>query len=82
MDKPEAVAILREIFTVCPQIDYAEFVSVDYINVNSQGFFRIRLKVNLDDQSKNAIKPILDSHKVEMTQNKDLIDIYPHTMKK
>ena len=82
MNRTEAVAVLREICTVCPQIGNAEFVSVDYINVNSQGFYRIRLKVNLDDQSKNAMKPILDFHNLEMAQTKDLLDIYPQASSK
>ena len=77
MNKAEAITVLREIFTVCPEIGNADFVSVDYINVNSQGVYRIRLRVNLDSQSKTLIKPILDAHKLEMTHTKDLVDICP-----
>jgi len=82
VDKTEAVAVLREIFSVCPEIDYAEFVSLDYINVKSKGFYRIRLRVNLDNQSKTAIKPILDAHKLEVTHHNDLVDIYPVAVSK
>jgi hypothetical protein len=62
VEKAEAIAILREIYTVCPEIGSADFVSLDYINVNSQGFYRIRLRVNLDNQSRTVIKPILNAH--------------------
>ena len=77
MDKNEVIAILREIYSVCPEIGNASFVSVDYINANSQGFYRIRLRVNLDIPSKSVIKPVLDAHELEMTCTKDFIDIYP-----
>lgn len=82
MDKAEAIAILREILAACPEIRDANFVSLDYINANSQGFYRLRLRVNLDEQSKNEIKPILDAHKLEMMHTKGLVDIYPLTASK
>jgi len=77
VEKAEVIEILREIYAVCPEIGNADFVSVDHINVNSRGFYRVRLRVNLDNQSRIAIKPILDAHKLEMTHSKDLVDIYP-----
>jgi len=77
VEKTEVIAVLREIYAVCPEIGNADFVSVDYINVNSRGFYRVRLRVKLGNQSETAIKPILDAHKLEMTHKKDLVDIYP-----
>ena len=77
MDKAEAIAVLREIYSVCPQIGNADFVSLDYFTVNSKGFFRIRLRVSLDDQSRIEIQPVLDAHKLEMRRARDLVDIYP-----
>ena len=77
MNKAETIAILREIFAVCPEIRDAEFVSVDYINMNSRGFYRLRLRVNLNELSRTAIKPILEAHKLEMMHAKGLVDIYP-----
>jgi len=77
MDKAEATAVLREIFAACPDIGNAQFVSLDYINVNSRGFYRIRLRVNLDDEGSSAIKPVLDRHNLEMKHTKEIIDVYP-----
>ena len=77
MDRSEIIAVLHEIYSVCPEIGNASLVSVDYINANSQGFFRIRLRVNLDISSKSVIKPVLDARKLEMTCTKDFLDIYP-----
>lgn len=36
----------------------------------------MRLRANLDDQGRAIIKPILDAHKLEMKQTKDLIVIF------
>jgi hypothetical protein len=82
VNKAEAIVILREIFAVCPEIRFADFVSLDYIKVNSQGFYRLRLRVDLDDQSRTEIKPILNAHNLEMMQTKGLVDIYPLTVSK
>ena len=78
MDKTEAMAILRDVFTVCPEIGNAEFISldIDNLSVNLKCYLlRIRLWVDLDGQSRTLIKPILDAHKVQMTQTKNLIII-------
>lgn len=82
MDKAEAIGVLREISAVCPEIRDADFVSLDYVKVNSQGFYRLRLRVDLDDQSRTEIKPILDAHNLEMMNTKGLVDIYPLTLSK
>ncbi|HMK94122.1 MAG TPA: hypothetical protein VK536_01855 [Candidatus Limnocylindrales bacterium] len=77
MDKAEITAILREIYRLCPEIGNASFVSVDYIHANSHGFYRVRLRVNLNDPSIGVIKPVLDAHELEMTCTKDFVDIHP-----
>ena len=41
---------------------------------------KLRLRVNLDNEEKNAIQPILDVHKLKITQNKDLITICSQTV--
>ena len=81
MNKVEAITVLREIFTMCPEIGRADFVSLDPDNVsaNPQGFYKIRLRVNLEKNSKQAIKAILNKHKLELMETKDLVVIYrPH----
>ena len=78
LDKAEAIAVLREIFTVRPEFGSANFVSLDPVNfsINSKGAYKIRLRVNLDSQSKDAIKPILNAHNLMITETKDWILIY------
>jgi hypothetical protein len=66
---------------VCPEIGRADFVSLDPDNVsaNPQGFYKIRLRVNLEKNSKQTIKAILNKHKLELTETKGLVVIYrPH----
>ncbi len=83
LDKAEAIVVLRKIFAVCPEIGNADFVSLDPDNANvpSKGVCKIRLRINLDNQSILTIKPVLDSHKLEMTQTKDSIIIHSPTVK-
>lgn len=78
MNKAEAVTLLREIFRVCPNLSRSDFVSLDpdNVDINSKGFYKIRLRINMDDEEKATIKPILDAHKLEMTQTKDFTIIY------
>ena len=81
LDKAEAITVLREINTVCPEFGYsANFVSIDpdegKISKDSNGFYKLRIKCDIDVSSKNAIKLILDSHKLEMTETNGLITIY------
>jgi hypothetical protein len=82
LDKAEAVAVLREIFTLCPELERSDYVSLDPDNgkKNSKGFYKIRLRVNLDNEEKNVIQPILDAHKLKITQNKDLVTICSQTV--
>lgn len=78
MDKAEAIAVLKELFAVCPEIGQAVFVSLDpdNVNVNSKGLYKIRLRINLDRDLKDCIAKILGTHKLEMTETKDFAIIY------
>jgi len=78
LNKSEAITVLREILAASPEIGHADFVSIDPEkgNANSKGSYLIRLRINLDRESKKAIKAILDNHKLEMTETKDLIVIH------
>ena len=73
MDKAEALAVLRELFAVCPEIGQAVFVSVD---PDSKGFCKIRLRMNLDSELKDCIKKVLGARKLELIETKDLAIIY------
>ena len=80
LNKSEAITVLREMFEASPEIGRADFVSIDPENADSKGFYLIRLRINLDGESKKAIKAILDKHKLEITETKDLVIIRPaHT---
>jgi len=78
VDKAEAIAVLKELFAVCPEIGQAVFVSLDpdNVNANSKGFYKIRLQLNLDSHLRDCITKILNAHKLEMTETKDLAIIY------
>ena len=78
MDKAEAIAVLRELFAACPEIGQAVFVSLDPDNVfaRSKNFYKISLRINLDGQLRDCITKVLESHKLEMVETKDLAVIY------
>jgi len=78
VNKSEAMAVLREILAACPEIGHADFVSIDpeNVSVNPKGSYKIRLRINLDRESKEAIKTILDKHNFRMTETKDLVIIH------
>lgn len=82
MNKTEAIEVLKEIFAVCPEIGQAVFVSLDPDNVytKSKNVYRIRLRINLDVQLRDCIKKVLDTHKLEMIETKDLAIIYRPTV--
>ena len=78
MNKAEAVAVLREVFSACPELGCADFVTLDPDNVivNRSGFYKIRLRCNLGSSLRDCIKPILVAHKLKMTESEELITIY------
>ena len=82
MDKAEAIAVLRELFAVCPEIGQAVFVSLDPDNVfaRSKNFYKISLRINLDGQLRDCITKVLDTHELEMTETKDLAIIHRATV--
>ena len=78
MDKSEAIAVLRELFSVCPELGQAVFVSLDPDNLNakSKDLYKIRLRINLDRELRDCITKVLESHKLEMIETQDLAVIY------
>lgn len=78
MEKAEAITVLREILTACPEIGNADLVSLDIDNesVNLKGLYKITLRVNLDSQLRDCVQKILGTHKLKMTETKDLVVVY------
>jgi hypothetical protein len=74
LDKAEAITVLREISTVCPEMGYVDFVSLD--PDDSKGSYKIRMKTSFGCQSTECMQKILDARKLKMTQKKDLTIIY------
>ena len=84
MKKTEAMTVLHEIYMVCPEFRNSDNVerldpALAKISVLPNGFYELRVRCELDDESREAIKPILDAHKLAMTETKDSINIFrPH----
>jgi hypothetical protein len=77
LDKAEAIAVLKELFAVCPEIGQACFVSIDPdSSIKPKGSYTIRLGINLDGQHRDCIKKILDAHKLELTENEEMTIIH------
>ena len=81
LNNAEAVTVLREIYTAIPEFGFsAGFKSIDPNNAKiSQGltgFYELRLKVHVNTKLREAINPILRSHKLDMTVTKGLLVIF------
>jgi hypothetical protein len=78
LDKAETIAVLKELFAVCPEIGQAVFVSLDLdnIDVKSMGFYKITLRLNLDNELKAGLKKFLEARKLKFMETKDLAVIY------
>ena len=81
MDKMEAMTVLDEVYRACPEFRDSNNVerldpTVARINMLPNGFYELRVKCGLDDESREAIKPILEAHKLVMTETKDSINIF------
>jgi hypothetical protein len=78
LDKAEALAVLKELLAVCPEIGQACFVSIDpdSSSVKSKGSYKIRLGINFDGQLRDCLKKILDAHRLEFTEKEGMTIIY------
>jgi hypothetical protein len=86
MNKAEALAVLHEIYMACPEFRGSNIERIDpnlaKISILQGGLYELRVKCNLDNDSRDIIKPILETHKLEMTETKDSITIYRPATKK
>jgi hypothetical protein len=78
LKKNEALAVLHEIFDSCLESIIIDCVSLDPEEspVAQAEDFRIKVKCNLDRESKNLINPILTKHKLELKQEKGFVILY------
>jgi hypothetical protein len=77
--RPEARAVLHEIFKECQESVIHWRVSLDskesHVIEDSNGF-EIRLKCYLDDHSRRLIKTILDRHQLGMKEENGFVLTY------
>ena len=80
MDRVEAVAILHEILEVWGESVIMTCVSIDdasstvYRNLNIG--YEIRMRCDLDNDSRDCIKPILEKHKLGIKEEEGFVIIY------
>jgi len=74
-----AVAILREIFDVLRESVIITCVTIDSPISRDSGSpdkaFKIRIKCNLDNNSRDRIKPILEKYQTNMNEEKGFVII-------
>jgi hypothetical protein len=80
MDKSEALELLREIYTVIPELGCSpNFVSIDpnqvKITEGLKGFYELRIKVKRKLEWEE-IAPILRTHNLDLTEKKGLLVIF------
>jgi hypothetical protein len=73
MNKSKALAVLHEIFDVCKESVIVNHVSID---LTFQGNYEIKMKCNLDQQSRQCIKPILEKYKLALKEKNGYTIIY------
>ena len=79
MNKAEAMSVLHEIYMACPEFKNSEEridPTIAKISVLTSGFYELRVKCELDEESREAIKPILEAHKLIMTETDNSIKIF------
>ena len=80
MKKMEAMTVLNEIYRACPEFRNSNVERLDpdlaKIRVLPNGFFELRVKCELNDESRKAIKPILETYKLVMTETKGSVNIF------
>ncbi len=74
MDRTEAIAVLHEILEACSDSVIINSVSVDNppISATSKGY-QIKIKCNLDSDSRQIIEPILKKHKLFLKESEEFV---------
>jgi hypothetical protein len=78
LNKAEALVVLHEIFDACHESVIISSVSLDpetQIARDGNGRYVIRMKCDLDSQSKDCLKPLLEKHKACLKENNGYIVI-------
>ena len=79
MERTEALVVLHEILDVCKETIIMNCVSLDSQKtpvVEECDSFEIRIKCNLDCQSKDCIMPILEKHQLDLREEKEFAILY------
>jgi hypothetical protein len=78
MNKNEASAVLHEIFDLFKESTIIDILSLDLKETASKisESFQIKVKCNLENNSKIKLTTILRKHKLEMTEEKGFLILY------
>ncbi|MGA3290809.1 MAG: hypothetical protein ABSD42_11295 [Candidatus Bathyarchaeia archaeon] len=79
MNKSEALAVLHEIFETCNESLIINCVSLDpkpKVSKDPDCAYLIRMKCDLDSNSRSYVQPILDKHKLAMKEENGHVIIY------
>ncbi len=71
--RAEAIAVLQEIFDVWQESVLINSASIDTQPSNG---YEIRMKCNLDNNSRNNIETILEKHKVGLKEENGILILY------
>jgi hypothetical protein len=77
--KSEALAVLHELLDALKESVLISGVSLDCLGsriTSSPEGFQIKMNCNLDKYSREIIKPILESHKLSIKEDKNYILIF------
>ncbi len=77
MKRNEAINVLKEISALCHALDtyHIMLMPPNADDVHSKGN-QLHIKANLDEKTRNCIKPILEKYGLTMVQEENLLVIY------
>jgi hypothetical protein len=74
--RPEAVEVLRDIFAAIGESLVMNSVSLDSNDsalLKGSDRYEIKIRCNLDNESKNSIRGVLEKHQLEMTEEPGVV---------
>ncbi len=76
LDRPEAVAVLNEVYETCRESILITCVSVDSQVSDDSNGYEIRMRCILDGHSRNCLALILEKHGLGIREEKDYVILY------
>ncbi len=81
MNKSEALKVMHEVLDVFKESILLNHVSLDHTSKmahQSESYYVVKMKCELDIQSRESLQSILDKHRLLIREEQDVVTIYGH----